>query len=116
MRFSWKVLVREKNGSITYFVQGKDKTWQLTPHHYLEWRQVSEMSGQPDLIVQLAHYIKKKFAERGIPDVEVRAEARVSLNGRPSTLLLDPNVDLTKPRNFPGHDPMILPMPQSDPL
>ena len=41
------------------------------------------MAVQPDLILQLAHHIARDFAADGHPGVEVRADARASLNGRP---------------------------------
>ena len=40
------------------------------------------MSGQPDLILQLAHHIRDDFERRGQGPVEVRVDALVSLNGR----------------------------------
>jgi hypothetical protein len=97
MRWAWKVMVREKNGSITYHVRDREtgRTWQVAPTQYLTWRQANEMSGQPDLILQLAHHIAADLRGRGIHDPEVRVEAWVSLNGRPATLMIDPTVDLT---------------------
>ncbi|MFW5920568.1 MAG: HTTM domain-containing protein [Polyangiales bacterium] len=98
MRWSWKVMVREKNGSVTYHVRDPrtDRRWQVSPGEYLTRTQQREMSGQPDLILQLAHRIEDDFRERGHDDVEVRAETRVSLNGRRAQPLVDPEVDLTR--------------------
>ena len=98
MRYSWKVMVREKMGSLTYRVERlKDgRVWDVNPSNYLQPRQLSEMSSQPDMIVQLAHYIRYDFYTKGRGDVAVRADALVSLNGRPARRLLDPNVDLTR--------------------
>lgn len=98
MRWSWKVMVREKQGSVTFHVKdpATGQQWQVSPNRYLLPRQESEMGGQPDLILQLAHYVARDFAEHGRPGVEVRAEAKVSLNGRPPANLIDPTVDLAK--------------------
>ena len=98
MRYSWKVMVREKMGSLTYRVERlKDgRVWDVNPSRYLQPRQLSEMSSQPDMIVQLAHYIRYDFYTKGRGDVAVRADALVSLNGRPASRLIDPNVDLTR--------------------
>lgn len=95
MRFSWKVMVREKNASVTYHVEDKKtgRTWYLSPRAYLDARQEREFSGQPDFILQLGHAIASDYRARGV-DVRVRAEVWVSLNGRPPALLIDPNVDL----------------------
>lgn len=98
MRFAWRVLVREKHGSVTYHVTQRStgRVFQVDPRRYLEWRQVSEMSGQPDLIIQLAHHIHDDCLRRGLGETEVRVEARVSLNGRPPALLMNPEVDLVR--------------------
>ena len=65
-------------------------------------------------MIQFAHYIEEQFKEIGYEDVEVRARAEVSLNGRKRQLIVDPDVDLTT------HHESILPaawiMPLSEPL
>ncbi|HEX2869638.1 MAG TPA: HTTM domain-containing protein [Polyangiaceae bacterium] len=96
MRWSWRVMVREKNGLTTFHVRDPrtGATWQVPPRRYLTRLQEREMSGQPDLILQLAHQIRDDYQARLGHAVEVRAEALVSLNGRRSALLIDPNVDL----------------------
>lgn len=117
MRWSWKVLVRAKDGAVTFHVTdpASGRRFIVSPGRYLQPRQESEMAGQPDLIHQLARHIAGDFAARGMGDVEVRAEARVSLNGRPTALLLDPTVDLA------ALDPdaiqsAVQPMPTDPPL
>jgi hypothetical protein len=96
MRWSWRVMVREKNGSITYLVRDRrsGKQWHVSPRRYLTRLQEREMSGQPDLILQLAHHIRREFEQRARGPVEVRVEAFVSLNGRRIRRLIDPEVDL----------------------
>jgi hypothetical protein len=117
MRFAWKVMVREKNGALTYRVRDprSGRTWSVSPQDYLDWRQTQEMSGQPDLILQLGQHIGWDFRRRGIEGAEVRVEARVSLNGRAPALLVDPSVDLM--RVEPSWRPArwILPAPRSEP-
>ncbi len=118
MRLAWKVLVREKNGSITYEVRSHDgrRHWQVTPQRYLTWRQFSEMSGQPDMIWQLAHHVKAKFADLGHRDVSVHAEAWVSLNGAAPALLIDPHVDLASITTYSELAQATLPRQKSPPL
>jgi hypothetical protein len=101
MRWSWRVMVREKSGTLSYHVTstsptGLRKVVQVSPHDYLVWRQVNEMGGQPDLILQLAHVVADDFRARGHVDVEVRADARITLNGRPAATFIDPAVDLSQ--------------------
>ena len=118
MRWSWKVMVREKNGSVVYHLRQTrtGRRFQVDPHRYLTPRQAAEMSGQPDLILQLAKHIGADFRRRGFGAVEVRAEARVSLNGRPAALLIDPQVDLLKVSDGFGRAWWILPQPQTAPI
>lgn len=117
MRYAWKVMVREKNGSIEYRVRDPEsgREWRVSPRRYLDWRQANEMSGQPDLILQLAHRVRQDFEARGVRGAEVRVDAWVSLNGRQPRRLIDPDVDLTRLRDGVGHAEWILPGPTEPP-
>ncbi len=118
MRFSWKVMVRQKNGSVTYVVSSKKagRTWYESPRRWLVARQERELGGQPDLILQLAHRIAVDARSRGYDDVEVRAEAWASLNGRPAAPMIDPSVDLAKVEDGIGRASWILPEPGGAPI
>lgn len=118
MRWAWKVMVREKNGSITYHARDPEtgRKWQVSPTRYLTWRQANEMAGQPDLILQVAHMVADELRHKGIARPEVRVEAWVSLNGRPSSLLIDPNVDLAAVSDGIAPANWILPEPQDPPM
>lgn len=116
MRFSWRVVVREKSGSVSYTV--RDRSGRKTivpPGRYLTPRQEREMAGQPDLVLQLAHHIRDDFQARG-EQVEVYADAVVSLNGRAPTQLVDPRRDLARVElGLDGAD-WIGPAPETPPL
>jgi len=73
------------------------------------------MSGQPDLILQLAHHIRDDFAARGQGSVEVRVDAWVSLNGRAMRRMIDPTVDLSRIEDGIGKASWILPAPAEPP-
>jgi len=116
MRFSWKVLLREKHGSVTFRVRlPNGGTVQISPGRYLTQRQEREMAGQPDLILQLAHHIAAEYRTRGI-DVQVFADTRVSWNGRVPAPLIDPDRDLARVRDGLGRKDWVLPQPESPPL
>jgi len=116
MRWSWRVMVREKNGSVTYVVRNKrGDEWLVSPRRYLTRLQEREMSGQPDLILQLAHHIRDEFRNRLGEPVEVRADALASLNGRRSAPLVDPTVDLATVEDGLGNASWILPAPVEPP-
>jgi hypothetical protein len=112
MRWSWKVMVREKNGSVVFHVRDPKtgRAWERTPAEFLILRQEFEMAGQPDLIVQMARHIAEDERRKGRGDVEVRCDARVSLNGRAPRLLIDPSVDLLR------EEVRILPGPSDPPF
>lgn len=114
MRWSWRVMLREKMGSITYRVERPSgREIHVNPKRYLTWRQLAEMSGQPGHIVQLAHHIADEYAERFGARPAVRVDALVSLNGRRPTRMIDPAVDLTR---IVFDWPWILPAPTDPPL
>ena len=115
MRYSWRVMVREKMGSLTYHVQRPTdgRVWEVNPARYLEPRQLSELSGQPDMIAQLARHIHADFARRGMGEVQVFAHAQVSLNGRAPQPLMNPNVNLARSTH---ESEWTLPAPSSAPL
>lgn len=117
MRFSWRVMVREKNGTVTFVVRYKEtgRTWHVPPRSRLTRLQEREMSGQPDLILQLAHRIRDDLERQGQGPVEVRVEALASLNGRRLAPLIDPDVDLTTVRDGIAPARWILPVPPDPP-
>jgi hypothetical protein len=117
MRFSWRVMAREKNGSVTFVVRDptNGREWHVSPTKYLTRVQEREMVGQPDLILQLAHHIARDFARHGHPGVEVNADARVSLNGRPAATFIDPAVDLARETDGLASKRWILPAPTGAP-
>jgi vitamin K-dependent gamma-carboxylase len=117
MRFSWRVMARAKNGSVTFIVRDpKDgRQWHVSPAKYLTPIQEREMAVQPDLILQLAHHIAREFEAAGRPGVEVHADARASLNGRPAAVLVDPATDLAREQDGIGRKRWILPAPDIEP-
>jgi hypothetical protein len=117
MRWSWKVMLREKHGAVTYFVRLEDgRELEVSPRRYLGARQEREMAGQPDLILQLARHIGADFRRRGYGPVQVRAEALVSWNGRPAHPMIDARVDLLTVDDGLGAASWILPEPSSKPI
>ena len=96
-KFAWHMKLRDKSGKIKYFIRDPKtgKEWELRPEIYLTKRQKRKLSTRPNLMIQFAHYIEEQFKQLGYEDVEVRAKARVSLNGRKKQLIVDPHIDLT---------------------
>ncbi len=117
MRWSWRVMLRDKQGSVSYRVRMQDgREARVAPRHYLTSDQEREMSSQPDLILQLAHHIATDFARRGFAQVQVRADVLVSLNGRKAVPMIDPSVDLARMEDGLGRAGFILSPPNSTPV
>ncbi len=88
-RFAWRVMVMQKSGLAEFTAAGRA----LDPSAHLTPFQIQQMSTQPDLILQFAHYLGKKY---GGP---VHARVRVSVNGRPNRPLIDTETNLLGERD-----------------
>lgn len=97
-RFSWRVMLIEKMGHLNMKIKNP-KTghqFEINNHDYLTRFQEKMTSTQPDMIIQYAQILKKEFENQGIQNPIITADCYVTLNGRPSQLLIDPTIDLTK--------------------
>lgn len=101
-RMSWRMMLRSKRGISTFTIKDKnsDSTWTIKPDDYLLRYQSRNTSTRPDFIWQFAQHLKNKYKEKGY-DVEVYAKTYCSVNGRPQSLLIDPNVDLAAAKWLP---------------
>lgn len=117
MRFSWRVMVRAKGGNTRFIVQQRrtGQTWHVSPRRYLTAMQEMEMSGQPDLILQLARHVRRDLTQKGLGPVDVRVDARVALNGRRSRRFIDPNRNLAELSDGFGKRDWVLPGPSGPP-
>ena len=111
-RFSWRVMLIEKAGYTTFkVVDNSSNKFQLVDNmEFLTPFQEKQMSFQPDMILEYAHYLGATFEKRGFKDVSVYADSYVTLNGRPSKRFIDPKVDLLKQKKDLKHKTWILPL------
>tara|TARA_B100000579_G_scaffold57093_1_gene40745 strand:- start:3895 stop:5253 length:1359 start_codon:yes stop_codon:yes gene_type:complete len=111
-RFSWRVMLIEKAGYTTFkVVDNKNKNFQVVDNmDFLTPFQIKQMSFQPDMILEYAHFLGDTFKKRGFNDVSVFADSYVTLNGRPSKRFIDPKVDLYKQKNDLKHKTWIIPI------
>lgn len=95
-RFSWRMMLHTKSGDTTFYVNhpATEETWTVSPYDYLTNQQAGDVEVQPDMTVQFSHYLADLWQRSGYDEVEVRAQAFVSLNGRDPQILIDPTVDL----------------------
>lgn len=103
-RFAWHIMLMEKNGSAEFHVKVKENGQEFTvqPQQFLTNIQARQMSFQPDMILQFAHYLRDYYLANGLGETEIRVEAYASVNGKGSALLIDPTVDLTKVKDSFG--------------
>lgn len=101
-RFSWHVMIMEKNGHTTFIVKD-DKTkkqWKEYPSKRLSAVQETQMSFQPDMIWQYALYLEKIYKNKGVNNPKIYVNSKVSLNGRPSKTYIYESIDLTNIENI----------------
>lgn len=92
-RFAWHVMVVEKNGTVIYRVEDPNQVgrfWVVYPSDYLTRQQEHQMSFQPDMIIQFAHYLDELYQSECACDPQVYADTYVSLNGREGQNILPP--------------------------
>lgn len=97
-RFSWRVMLMEKAGTATFYVKDTKtgREGAVPNRKFLNDDQEKQMAMQPDLILQYAHFLRDYYATKGVHNPSVRAKIEVTMNARPSRLLIDPQVDLSK--------------------
>ena len=88
-------MLTEKTGHVRFRITDTEtgEQWIEYPEKYLTPTQYERMSYQPDMILATAHIIAKDANSRG-RSVQVRADAFVTINGRPAARFVDPDVDL----------------------
>lgn len=110
-RFSWRVMLMEKSGYTQFkVVEPVSGRYELIRNFdYLTGLQEKQMSFQPDMILQFAHYVAGVYRKKGWQNPQVYVESYVSLNGRKSRPFIDKNVDLAARKESWKHKTWILP-------
>lgn len=93
---AWRVMLTEKAGHLEYVVTDPStgEAWTADPGLVLTDWQTAHAATRPGLIHATAHLIADHYRRQGVADPEVRADAWVTMNGRPARQLIDPNADL----------------------
>lgn len=98
-RFAWQMKLRDKQCRIKFTITDPDTARQWIPGYfgYLSHRQARKMSARPDMILQFAHFLKYKWQTKyNVQNPIITANSICSLNGRPYSTMIKPNVDLTQ--------------------
>ncbi|AEA44753.1 HTTM domain-containing protein [Fluviicola taffensis] len=120
-RFSWRVMLVEKKGYATFYVEDPKtrNSIEISNEDYLSPQQIDQMSRQPDMILQFAHFLGNKYADTtfhfGSKSVHlsrprVTADVYVTLNGRPNQHFVGRETDLMKEHYNLKHRKWIIPL------
>lgn len=110
--FAWHMMLREKSVGIRFLIQDEvaRKRGFLNVDGILHERQLSRMGKDPDMILDFVHFIRDQRRSHGENEVEIRALALASLNGRKPQLLMDPTIDYAAVDRVWGTQPWIVPL------
>jgi hypothetical protein len=119
-RFSWRVMLMHKEGLATFYVQDQATGGEIEIDNtkYLNQRQIEQMSTQPDMILQYAHYLRDQFQDSilvigdkyyPITNPNVVADVYVALNGRNAMKMIDKSTVLNKEKYNLKHREWLLP-------
>jgi len=95
--FAWHMKLRDKSARINMvIIESNGTIHNVDFDKYLTSKQISKMSKRPHMIIQFVDFLEKRAHELGMKNPEIKARVRVSLNGRPRRLLIDPDVNLAE--------------------
>jgi hypothetical protein len=94
-RFAWNVLAAERTGSVIFRITdpADGSTWIDDASALYTPSQIRVAAVEPDLILQIAHRVAEKW-QTPETSIQVRADAFISINGRPEQRLLNPELNL----------------------
>lgn len=109
-RFSWRVMLMEKNGYTSFIVRDPVKNIQkeVDQSLYLTPFQEQQLRTQPDMMIQFGRFLGGVFKEEHGYDPEVYVKSRISLNARRSQVFTDETYDIYKNKN-PMREGWIIP-------
>lgn len=95
-RFSWRVMLMEKNGYTSIIVRDPETKVQreVDQLDYLTPFQTQQMRSQPDMLIQFARHVGDEFYEMHGYAPEVFVKSRLSLNGRRSQVYTNDSIDV----------------------
>lgn len=120
-RLSWRMMLRNKAGSAQFYISKPDPVNKgkflpresIDVYQYLTYKQASKMFFSPDMMWQFARFVKKDYESKGISDVKIFVDAKVSVNGSEYYQFTNPNYNLAYTTwSYFGHQKWILPKPK----
>lgn len=98
-RFSWRVMLMEKNGYTSIIIKDTVKNVQkeVRQEDYLTPFQQQQMRSQPDMILQFSQHVGDQFLNEHGYAPEVYVKSRLSLNGRRSQPFINDTINIYSP-------------------
>lgn len=95
-RFSWRVMLMEKNGYTAIIIKDTVKNIQkeVSQDDYLTPFQQQQMKSQPDMILQFVKHIGDEFVKEHGYAPEIYVKSRLSLNGRRSQFFTNDTINV----------------------
>lgn len=117
-RLSWRMMLRRKAGDMKVYVMIPDKKGvyakkeEVVLYDYLLAKQIAKMAISPDMMWQFAHFLKTDYEIKGIKNVKVLVDAKVSINGSEFYQFTNPRVNLAATKwSYFGHQNWIMDQP-----
>jgi vitamin K-dependent gamma-carboxylase len=109
---AWRVMDHDRAGFVVWVVTDRatGDTWEERPSDHLAPHQVRQLGATVSLLPVAARAVREAWARAG-RDVEVRAEAVVSVDGGRAVPVADPDVDLSRVGWTFGHPGWAPPSP-----
>ena len=110
--FSWRMMLRDKTGTVNFIVKDEahNKFYPIKLRDYLTQRQIRDMTGKPDMILQFAHYLRDEYQKKFKNEVAVFASSSVALNGRQKQEMIRSGTNLALEKRKIGHYDWIFPL------
>jgi len=114
--FAWRMMLRTKRSALRVYLTDPNTgaTWNPDLLESISLRQVEVCARDPEMILDLAHWLRDEYRQRTGRTVEVRCLVLCCYNGRKPQPLIDPTLDLAnEPRGWHVRNWVC---PQSEPL
>lgn len=110
--YAWRMKLRDKRGELAFRAEDPASGQRMAlaeAEAFLTPLQYRMMLHSPDMIRQFTHFLRDQIEGKTGRRFEIHVDSKISLNGRPAQLQIDPSVDLaSEPRQTPA--PWILPL------
>lgn len=118
-RLSWRMMLRSRSNDTTVYVSVPDKKGKYQKRekvelsNYLSHKQASRVGSSADMIWQFSQYIKADYERKGIKDVKVFVDSKVSINRSEYYQYTNPDVNIANLKwSYFGHQLWIMPQPK----